>query len=232
MKNRALAGCFFFFLALTVLPAIEGTRQHIKVMEAVSASAPELIEDMVYFSYNPAAPVRYVAVVFAHENFQQPHVFKRNDHGILFFFYPAPTGLRSLDYRFIVDGLWTTDPANPLKVRDDSGLSLSRYELPQKLAETPLRSPARRTDGMTEFNVTAPSGKIIYLSGSFNGWDPYMYRLDEVKPGLYSFSLRLLPGTYYYIFHTEGKKRTDPLNPNKGYDTEGYEFSVVNVPPR
>jgi 1,4-alpha-glucan branching enzyme len=116
-------------------------------------------------------------------------------------------------------------------MRDSSGLSLSRYEFPESVAAVRLKSPIPHKDGTVEFNLKAPPGRLIYLSGSFNGWDPYMYRLAEIRPGLYSLSLRLLPGTYYYIFRSDGKKHIDPLNPNRGHDTEGYEISVLYITP-
>jgi hypothetical protein len=231
MKHRTGFICVFLLICLAGLPAIEGTRQHVKIVETTEASAPEIMEDTVFFSCKPKEAVRYVGAAFAHEEFGEIHLFERNEHGVLFLFYPIPEGLHSLDYRLIIDGLWTTDSKNPLKIRGVEGFFLSRFELPVSTAQLRTKSPVVRADGSVEFNLEAPSGKEIYLSGSFNGWDPYMYRLAEVRPGLYSVILRLLPGTYYYIFNAEGRKRLDPLNPHRGQDSEGYEISVLSVTP-
>jgi hypothetical protein len=223
--------CLLFCAALFRLAALEGTRAHIKIVETTEASAPEIMDDVIFFSCKPAYPARYVGIAFAHEEFREVHLFERNEHGVLFYFYPIPEALRSLDYRLVIDGLWTSDPKNPLKLRAAGGIILSRFEIPPEEIELSLKSPVIRNDGSVEFNLAAPSGSRIYLSGSFNGWDPYMYRLNEVRPGLYSFTLRLLPGTYSYIFQAEGKKYLDLLNPNRGQDGEGYEISVLFVAP-
>ena len=229
--SRPAVLCLFFLAILVEPEAIEGTRRHIKIMETTEAAAPEIMDDVIFFSCKPSHPVRYAGIAFAHEEFREIHIFERNEHGVLFYFYTIPENIRSLDYRFVVDGLWMPDPANPLKTRIEAGIVLSRFELPLRTEELSLKSPVVRKDGHVEFNAKGPPGRDIYLSGNFNGWDPYMYRLAEVRPGLYSLTLRLLPGTYYYIFHVEGRKHTDPLNPNRGQDSEGYEISVFSVTP-
>jgi hypothetical protein len=232
MKHRTGLICIFLFLTLFSLPALEGTRRHVKIVETAEASAPEIMDDTIFFSCKPGESVRYVGIAFAHEEFREIHIFERNEHGLLFFFYPIPEGLHGLDYRFVIDGLWTTDPKNPLKIRGAEGLSLSRLDLPAGVVRPQTRSPRIRKDGQVEFNLEALPGRDVYLSGSFNGWDPYMYRLREVRPGLYSLTLRLLPGTYYYMFNAEGRKYLDPLNPNRGQDSEGYEISVFSLAPQ
>ncbi|MDR1931731.1 MAG: glycogen-binding domain-containing protein [Spirochaetales bacterium] len=231
IRKRLLLICGLSLLALVRLPGIEGTRAHIKIVETTEASAPEIIEDTIFFSCKPRETVRYIGIAFAHEQFREIHLFSRNEHGVLFYFYPIPEGVRALDYRLVIDGLWTPDPKNPLKIRSAAGLTLSRLELPAEDAQIAVKSPVIRGDGYVEFNLAAVPGKDVYLSGSFNGWDPYMYRLNEVRPGLYTLVLRLLPGAYYYIFHAEGRKYLDPMNPNRGQDSEGYEISVLFVTP-
>jgi hypothetical protein len=221
--------CVLLGAAFTRLAALEGTRAHIKIVETTEAAAPEIMDDVIFFSCKPGYPARSVGIAFAHEEFREIHIFERNEHGVLFYFYPIPEDARSLEYRLVIDGLWISDPKNPLKVRAAGGVVLSRFEIPPGAGGIVLKSPVIRGDGSVEFNLAAPSGRQIYLSGSFNGWDPYMYRLREVRPGLYSFTLRLLPGTYYYIFQAEGKKYLDLLNPNRGQDSEGYEISVLSV---
>ena len=223
--------CFFLLAALFRAEAIEGTRRHIKIVETTEARAPEIMDDTVFFSFKPPNRVRYAGIAFQHEEFRQIHLFERNEHDVLFFFYTVPEDIRRLDYRIVVDGLWMPDPKNPLRQRIKAGVILSSLDVPPRTTEIPLKSPVVRKDGNVEFNAKGPPGREIYLSGSFNGWDPYMYRLAEVRPGLYSFTLRLLPGTYSYIFRVEGRKHTDPLNPNRGSDSDGYEISVFSVLP-
>ena len=231
IRPRLAALCIFLLAVLPRPEALEATRRHIKIVETTEAAAPEIMDDFVFFSCKPAHPARYAGIVFAHEEFRTTHLFERNAHGVLFFFYPIPEDVRSLDYRFVVDGLWMPDTKNPLRIRADAGVILSRLDLPQRSETVPIKSPVIRSDGNVEFTAKGPPGRDIYLSGTFNGWDPYMYRLAEVRPGLYTFTLRLLPGTYYYLFNVEGRKHPDPLNPHRGADSEGYEISILSVNP-
>jgi len=219
------------FIPAAGLSALEGTSRHIKVVETTEAAAPVIMDDAIFFSCKPAYPARYVGIAFAHEEFRKVHIYERNEHGVLFYFYPIPKGVHCLEYRIVIDGLWTTDPKNPLRTRAAAGISMSHFEIPPRTDDLFLRSPVIRADGSVEFNLRAPSGREIFLSGSFNGWDPYMYRLAEVSPGLYSFTIRLLPGTYYYIFQFGGRKYLDTLNPQRGQDMDGYEISVLSVAP-
>lgn len=227
---------YFLFIGILLLfpmslPAFEATTElHLKIMGTRDAAPPHLFEGSVFFTHKPIHPVRYVGIAFAHENFRDIHLFRRNEKGVLFFVYPVPEGLHSLDYRLVVDGLWTTDPTNPLRYRDAAGVSLSRFEVPPETPKAVIKSPVvNRRAGTVEFNLKAPAGKSIFLAGNWNGWDPFMHRFREVEPGLYTFSLRLLPGTYQYYFFSEGNRATDSLNPQRGVDAEGYEVSILRV---
>jgi hypothetical protein len=195
-----------------------------------SATAPQIFEGSIFFTQKPTRPVRYVGIAFAHENFREIHLFQRNEKGVLFFLYPVPEKIHAVDYRIIIDGLWTTDPVNPLKFRDAAGIAISRFELPPSVREERIKSPlVNPSTGTVEFNVKAPEGRSIFLAGSFNGWDPYMHRFDEVRPGLYTLRMRILPGIYQYYFFSEGNRILDPLNPERGADYEGYSVSILRV---
>ena len=220
-------------LAASGLQAYEAVALHMKISRTREAAPPHIFEESVFFSFRPGSAVRYVGIAFAHENFREVHLFQRNERNVLFLLYPIPEGLHALDYRLVVDGLWTTDPSNPLRYRDASGVSLSRFELPPSIPANRTRSPViNRRDGTVEFNLAGPPGRTVFISGSFNGWDPFMHRFREVRPGLYSLSLRLLPGTYHYIFYSDGRRSPDPLNPDRGTDPEGYEVSVLHFNPQ
>jgi len=164
------------------------------------------------------------------EDFREIHLFERNQKGVLFYVYPIPEGLKHIEYRIIIDGLWTTDSTNPLKLRDLDGIAVSRFEIPPAVAEPRLKSPVYETKNRTaEFNLKAASGATVFVAGSFNGWDPYMHRLEEVKPGLYSTSFKILPGTHYYYYLIDGRRKTDPLNRELGADLDGNEVSVLHA---
>ena len=82
---------------------------------------------------------------------------------------------------------------------------------------------------MAAFNVKTAPGKTIFVVGSFNGWDPYMHSLEEVAPGLYSLSMKILPGTYYYYYLIDGVRKTDAVNRELGADADGNAVSVFRA---
>jgi hypothetical protein len=215
-------------------------------------AGPELFEDGVIFTIS--SRYRRVGIAFAHEGFSGIHWFRKllsnrneapppppgskavpdiyQDSGILFYAQEIPKNLRELEYRLIIDGLWTTDPLNPLRRQDEkSGQLRSVIPLPEpKKSDAPREEPP----GSFRFAYRAPPGEIITVAGSFNGWDPFMYELRETTPGNYSLVLPLPPGTYHYVFYHRGEQFQDPNNYNRVYTREGKPASemVVRGAPR
>jgi hypothetical protein len=211
---------------------------------------PDIYEDKVIFT--ASSHYRRVGIAFAHEGFARVYWFQklmlpRNDEtspegqsnkkadpyrdgGLLFFIYETPENIRELRYRMVIDGLWTTDPLNPLRITDPaSGLTHSLVSVPSG-TPSPAGSPAagqatgRATStspGTLQISYTAPPGERITLAGSFNGWDPFMYELRETKPGFYSLALFLPPGVYQYVLFYRGERILDPNNLNRVYTREG-----------
>ena len=206
--------------------------------------APVIYENAVIFT----APSSYrrVGISFAHEGFSRVHWFRklvvprdpaeiaaaRNrkidpyvETGILFHAQDIPDGMRDMDYRMIIDGLWTVDPQNPLGVTGAGGLLQSRVSLP------PRSRPVTTFDSVSGLRVsyTAPPGEYITIAGSFNGWDPFMYEMRETSPGSYSFTLALPPGNYQYVFYHRGERLLDPYNPYIVYTKEGKTASEAII---
>jgi hypothetical protein len=200
--------------------------------------SPELFEDGVIFT----APSSYrrVGIAFAHEGFAKVHWFRKLvmpednmtalergkkekepaylDAGIQFHAYTVPPELKELEYRMIIDGLWTIDPENPVCRIDAAGLAHSILPVPQiKKAPSAFDAPA----GSLFFRYTAAAGEVITVAGSFNGWDPFMYELKERSPGEYALTLPLPSGTYYYVFFYRGQRILDPNNHNRAYTRDG-----------
>ncbi|MDR3333924.1 MAG: isoamylase [Treponema sp.] len=207
---------------------------------------PELYEDGVIFT----APSSYrrVGIAFAHEGFSKVYWFKKlllppdepvesskqkapvsyRDSGILFHLYTVPEGIQELEYRLIIDGLWTIDPANPQYRVDTSGMTHSIVPVP--VIKKPL-STFDAPPGSLNFTYTASPGETITVAGSFNGWDPFMYELQEKTPGTYSLTLPLPPGLYQYVFFHRGQRIVDPHNPKRIYTKDGKTASEALIKP-
>jgi hypothetical protein len=207
--------------------------------------APEIYEDAVIFT----APSSYrrVGISFAFEGYSKIHWYRKllipqdpaviasagkkqivdpnKDSGIMFHVQIVPEGIKNLDYRMIIDGLWTPDPLNPLGVTGGSGLTQSRVSIPAR----PPQVPAREIPGSLTLSYNAPAGETVTVAGSFNNWDPFMYEMKEAGPGFYSLTLPLPPGTYQYVFFHRGERILDPYNPAKVYTREGKTASQAAV---
>lgn len=232
--------------------------------------SPKIVEDGDSFSlpgvlFTADSSYRSVGIAFAHEGFAKVYWFQKllrvedlgpppangrqpppsyGDSGVLFYAYEVPKPLmgKELEYRLIINGLWTIDPNNPLRRRDEktgllhSVVTIPYLQRPPSVLGGPQDYTAPDVWGLIEkdtppasltFTYSAPSGEIITVAGDFNGWDPFMYELTEFSPGRYSLVLPLPPGTYHYVFYRQGRRFTDPNNRNTVYSKTGDAVSEV-----
>lgn len=201
---------------------------HIAITTMRKAGPPELHGRTVIFSYKPKIPARYVGISLDYEDFGEIHPFVRNEFGVYVFLLEAPESIRDVTYRYVVDGLWMTDPNNDAVVEDLNGHELSYFKL-DGIPEAPFRSPVVLADGIVEFNFRYPENNTVYVAGSFNNWDPFMHKLTEISPGTYSTRIRMSSGTHHYYFIVNGKRTTDPLNAELEVDEEGFGASLVRL---
>jgi hypothetical protein len=211
-------------------------------------SAPVIHGDFVIFT--AASSLRRMGVAFAHESFSDIHWYTQlavsqdrmnmiilpgekfpspyKDSGLQFFVLQVPDYLREVEYRLVINGLWTIDPANPKFRRDPvSGLSMSVVSMPLRPANY---NPMNGLPEGLDFNFFGPPGETVTVAGSFNGWDPFMYELREGPAGHYSLKIPLPPGIYQYVFFHRGQRFTDPHNPRRSYARDGSAASEVVIP--
>lgn len=244
----------FFLITLLPIPLfsldMESFRFVDHLLSIKKAGTPEIFEDAVIFTFPSTS--RRLGVAFAHEGFSTVHWFKKLmksenlsdravtdessdkrentsspvyvDSGLLFFVYEFPEGMKELEYRLIIDGLWITDPNNPNYRMDPStGIVHSIVALPEiypvdiEKRSVVYTAPA----GSLRFMFDGDPGQHVTVAGTFNNWDPFMYQLEETRPGHYELVLPLPPGTYRYVFYYRGSRILDPNNPHKVYTREG-----------
>ncbi len=88
-----------------------------------ASQPPHLVDDVLLLSYRPDRPTRFVGARFAHESWKVLHTFAVNERGVFVLEYPWPVDATEIRYRIVVDGLWMTDPANPVVDTDAAELS-------------------------------------------------------------------------------------------------------------
>ena len=218
-----------------------------RLLSLPGPGAPVIVDDAIIFT----APSTYrrAGVAFAHEGFSTVHWLRLlliphdpldepattdkkkippyKDSGLLFYIYQIPDDLSELEYRFVIDGLWTTDPFNSQRRRDSSsGIEYSVLALPahQKMPNL-LQGPP----GTLTFSFRGPPGEIVSVAGSFNNWDPFMYELKESPAGNYNICIPVPPGKYQYIFFHRGERWLDPYNPVRVYSRDGKPASEIVI---
>ena len=83
------------------------------------------------------------------------------------------------------------------------------------------------------FSSAFPEAESVFVAGSFNGWRPDL-RMEKEQNGIWSASILLTPGYYYYKFVVDGNWIPDPTNPLKVNDGGDSFNSILKVgdPPR
>ncbi|MBN1648138.1 MAG: hypothetical protein JW874_08905 [Spirochaetales bacterium] len=192
------------------------------------ASPPVVLDDYVLFSYFSSEPVYLVGAAFEHESFRQIHSFMQNKFNVFVLLLPKPENTEKITYRLVVDGLWIHDPQNVNITRDSSGLRYSVISIPL-IKRSVTESPSIEKNRVS-FTYSGSSGKTVYLSGDFNNWNPYLYPMTETSPGIYSLTLSLPSGTYFYCFYENGEKKLDRLNSNFALNRDNQEANFFSLP--
>jgi hypothetical protein len=107
--------------------------------------------------------------------------------------YAIPAGM--YEYKFLVDGRWMTDPADPFTAGSGDYLN-------SVLAVQPTY--------MFELDKY-PDAKVVLVTGSFNGWAKDKYHMVR-RDGKWIFPVYLRPGKYLYKFVVDGNWILDPSN--------------------
>ena len=241
---KALITALLLVFIIGNIGAVDIQSQHfIDFLRALpEPGKPVIYENGVVFTFSSSH--RRVGISFAHEGYARIHWFRHLmiprdvadlyvdgrlqrhvepniDSGIMFHVEVFPENVQNLDYRLIIDGLWTADPLNPMTVTGSSGITASRVPLPARPAREAPPAP-----GTYRFSFQAQPNEIITVGGDFNSWDPFMYQLRETSPGLYTLTLPFPPGSFQYVFFHHGEQVPDPENSSRLFDREGRYVSV------
>ena len=80
------------------------------------------------------------------------------------------------------------------------------------------------------FTVHAEKGKAVYIAGEFNKWNPTAKKMAyKAKNGLYTATVKLVPGDYQYKFVIDGTWCADPENANAVPNDQGTFNSIITV---
>ncbi|MGN0728683.1 glycogen-binding domain-containing protein [Treponema sp.] len=197
------------------------------------AGSPYLNGDYAIFTSETNA--RHIGIAFDFEDFKTIHSFKikkftdmdyKESGSLYFYILKLPRNILEINYRLIVDGLWTLDPLNSSTVFSrETKLTLSHFNAYREIPKT----TEKISPGKVRFVYTGKTGQKIRIGGSFTNWDSWIYQMNEVSPGVYQFELSLPPGKYEYAFYSGINSFPDPGNPTKCYTPDGKTASLIEV---
>lgn len=100
------------------------------------------------------------------------------------------------EYKYLIDGKWALDPANPVKIGEGDYTNSVFAEEPNK-----------------HFSLEGyQDAQSVICTGSFNGWSESGYTMVKTARG-WELDLKLNHGKYAYKFIVDGKWIIDPSNP-------------------
>jgi len=211
----------------------------IRILGLEEAGPPTVMGNKLIFTYKNETHkdennkdvyrVKMVGARFEHEDYRILHIYYRNEQNIFILPYPLPDNLAKLRYRIVVDGLWMSDPFNPEQEKNLLGTVFSVVNMDPSIPTT-LKNPRINPDGSVTLMYRSLYASRVTLTGEFNNWDPFSHTLMQEKPGLFSITLRLLPGPHYYLFVVDGNKTLDPFNLDSATDYEDYRVSTFTLP--
>ncbi|MEM5947352.1 hypothetical protein WKV44_02235 [Spirochaetia bacterium 38H-sp] len=228
MRKSNLLIMFFLLgssLVFSLDFSVDSKELHLYILGLKKAEAPHIYDGNLVISYQGHGTEKRVGIALSTEGFKQIHTMAKNPNNIFVYVIKPPRDVDTITYRFVIDGIWMPDPANPNTIRDREGIILSLAKIP--LQSLPEISP--EIDGNTViFTYRTEPGKKVTLVGEFCNWDPFLLVMQEVSPGVYQRKLRLPAGSYAYYFFVNGKRVADPLNPKNVY-LDNIKISIVNV---
>ena len=227
---------------------------HLQISLLQEPQPPEVVDGQILLTYRTDQYNRYVAAAFEHEDYRRIHEYRRvprQGTDMFFLLIPVPRDAQELRYRIVVDGLWQVDPSNPRTAEDFAGRPVSVFAVPPQpvvRATPPIITEDRRVEFIFDTGIVERQrlrtidGNLvelddlestpIYLAGSFNNFDPFMYRLrpSGTDSSELSFTTRLPPGTHHYYFVVNGLRVLDPLNMDRSARRGTHTVNRFTVP--
>ncbi len=118
------------------------------------------------------------------------------------------------EYKFIADGEWLHDPANPNTLINEHNT---------------LNSVLYTGRAVNFAFVAANNASKVSVAGSFNQWNPDQFFLKKTD-GVWKTELKLPEGNHQYKFVANGQWYTDPSNPHKTGEGDFINSICVVMP--
>lgn len=131
-------------------------------------------------------------------------------------------------YKFIVDGVWISDPANVDNELDEDGNSImhTRDFLAVNRGSR-VRTP-RLPETVVTFSYSNSTAIKVQLAGEFNGWNTDSFPMKRTNDYAWYAERRMRPGSYGYKLIVDGTWMLDP-NQSALRVVDGVTNSLLEV---
>jgi 1,4-alpha-glucan branching enzyme len=153
---------------------------------------------------------------------------ERGNYGVWYYFIPGGEAPDRIRYKYIVDGLWTSDPRNPHRAYDGNGSYVSLFEI-SPVHEGRFVTYRKLDRNLVEFRIFKPDARMISLVGDFNNWNPENDLLEKGADGIWRLQKRLGRGTHRYKYIIDGRWHPDYNNSSSASDEMGSVCSLVRI---
>lgn len=195
--------------------------------------APKEVSGGVKFMYKGNAKKVTVAGQFNKWSMDAT-AMKEEKAGILSVIVALPVGNQL--YKFVVDGQWILDPANPLK-GTDGGIENSLVKVTKGVApaaDSSASGPKKVPEGW-EFSFKAPQARSVHLAGDFNNWAENQsgsvnrpeFLMTKGSDGIWRKTVKLSPGQHTYKFVSDGNQWSPDPNNSAPRDKDDNSTFVV-----
>ena len=205
------------------------------------ALPPRYIRVMDWKHYGSRGKILNKGILFTYSGYRARKVFlagnfsnwrpiplHRNTRGVYYYILPVRDLESKLEikaenyvfrYKFLVDGIWMSDPVNKNRVDDGLGAYVSNFRLYEQdvnryITVRTIGEPALNGERLVEFAIYLPRVQNLSLVGVFNNWNPEHDQMVKGKDGIFRLRLKLKPGEYVYKFIADGRWILDRYNPN------------------
>lgn len=79
------------------------------------------------------------------------------------------------------------------------------------------------------FSLQSADAKKVYLTGSFNGWNPQKHPMHQNKNGEWEKTVIIPSGIYEYKFWVDGQWKEDPKNNLTCLNCFGTRNSILDL---
>jgi 1,4-alpha-glucan branching enzyme len=229
--------CICAFPAFSPVPAAGTQRTEYSLRFMSKAQQPEAVSLLVDDSLSPKVR-RGVLFTYASRGAKKasiagdfsdwsPIPMTKGKNGIWYYFL-AESEKDNIRYKYMVDGIWMSDPANPERDNDGNGsfLSIARGV---RSEESKYVSYRICRDSAVEFRRWDDRARFTSIVGDFNNWNPENDILSRDGSNIWRLKKRLPKGTYRYKYIVDGQWLPDVYNARSASDTTGGVCSVITV---